>query len=152
MHIRPTPLGFTFWQGQPDSSGLGTPAQGNVPDFTEQPGPAPTQVLTQAAENGVVVHVWKKFPILSPGQHQEIGVIVLQGDIPIADLHADLILTLPDGESSRYDMEPTGSDGQSHYVLEPMEIPEGKPVQYQVCVYYQPGEATCVQDSYLVWQ
>jgi len=157
LRVRPTPLGFTFWQGQPQGLRQGeplaaSPAQDDNPDFTEQPAPAPTQVLTQPAGDGIVVHVWKRFPILSPGQRQEIGVIVLQGDIPIEGLHADLILTLPDSESFRYDMEPTGSDGQSLYTLEPADTPVGKPVQYQVCVYYRPGEATCVQDSYLVWQ
>jgi hypothetical protein len=157
LRVRPTPLGFTFWQSQPKDFRAGeppavSPAQEDAPSFIEQDAPAPTQELTQPAGDGIVVHVWKRFPILSPGQRQEIGVIVLQGDIPIESLHADLILTLPDGESFRYDMEPTGSDGQSLYTLEPADTPSGKPVQYQVCVYYRPGEATCVQDSYLVWQ
>ena len=157
LSVRPTPLGFTFWQSQPQElrqaePPAASPLQDDTPAFTEPPAPAPTQVLTQPAGDGIVVHVWKRFPILSPGQSQEIGVIVLQGDIPIEGLHADLILTLPDAESYRYDMEPTGGDGQSLYILEPADTPAGKPVQYQVCVYYRPGEATCVQDSYLVWQ
>jgi hypothetical protein len=49
-------------------------------------------------------------------------------------------------------MNPTGSDGQSIYTLEPIDTPLGKTVKYQVCVYYQPGESTCVEDSFLVWQ
>jgi hypothetical protein len=157
LRFRPTPLGFTYWQGLSQYIGQGgLPAvslsQDNGPANTSQPAPVPTQVLTQPVEDGVVVNVWKKFPILAPGQRQEIGVFVLRGNLPLPDLHADLILTLPGGETYRYDMEPTGSDGQSQYLLEPMEAPLGKPVQYQVCVYYRPGEATCVQDSYLIWQ
>lgn len=157
LRTRPTPLGFTFWQSQPQGSGQGglpvvSPAPDDGPVYTDQPAPAPTQVLDQPAGDGMVIHVWKRYPILSPGQRQEIGVIVLQGDVPIEGLHADLILTLPGGESFRYDMEATGSDGQSLYTLDPADTPVGKPVEYQVCVYYRPGEATCVQDSYLVWQ
>jgi hypothetical protein len=157
LRIRLTPLGFTFWQAQPQSFG-----QGGVPATSmdqedglagiDQPTLVPTQTLTQPAADGVVVHVWKKFPVLSPGQRQEINVIVLKGDVPVRDLHSDLILTLPAGESFRYDMAPTGSDGQSQYTLEPIDTPVGKAVEYQVCVYSQPGDATCVEDSFLVWQ
>jgi len=51
----------------------------------DQPTLVPPQTLTQPAEDGVVVHVWKKFPVLSPGQRQEINVIVLKGDVPVRD-------------------------------------------------------------------
>lgn len=157
LHIRLTPLGFTLWQAQSQSLGQGgipaasTEQENRLADI-DQPTSTPTQVLTQPADGGVVVHVWKKYPVLSPGQYQEINVIVLKGDVPLPDLHSDLILTLPAGESFRYDMEPTGSDGQSEYTLEPLDIPAGKAVEFQVCVYYQPGDATCVEDSFLVWQ
>lgn len=142
LRIRLTPLGYTFWQAQSQSLDQGI----------DQPTLTPKQALTQLAEGGVVILVWEKFPVIPPGKRQEINVVVLKGDKPIPDQHSDLILTLPAGESLRYDMDPTGSDGKSIYILEPIDTPLGKTVKYQVCVYYQPGEATCVEDSFLVWQ
>jgi hypothetical protein len=157
LRIRLTPLGFTYWQAQSQSLGQGGMPAKNTDQKKnlvggQLPTVDPTQVLTQPVVDGVVVYVWKKFPVLSPEQRQEISVIVLKGDIPISDLHSDLILILPGGESFRYDMDLTGSDGLSQYILEPIETPKGKPVDYQVCVYYLPGEATCVEDDFLVWK
>ena len=157
LRIRPTYLGFTYWRGLSSSGGQGSApvtdaSQGNLPTYTDPPTLAPTQELTQPAGDGVIVHVWKKFPVLAPGQRQEIGVIVLRHDLPVPDLHTDLLLNLSDGEAVRFDMQPTSSDGQSQYLLEPLDTPTGTLVRYQVCVYYQPGVATCVEDSFIVWQ
>lgn len=157
LRIRPTYLGFTYWQGLSSSGGqgeapVGDTSQGDLPSYADPPTLAPTQELTQPAGDGVIVHVWKRFPVLAPGQRQEIGVIVLRQDLPVPDLHTDLILSLSDAETVRFDMQPTGSDGQSQYLLEPLDKPLGTLVRYQVCVYYQPGEATCVLDSFIIWQ
>jgi hypothetical protein len=37
-------------------------------------------------------------------------------------------------------------------LLDPIQAVPGKPVQYEVCVYYRAGDATCVQDSFLIWE
>jgi hypothetical protein len=102
--------------------------------------------------DGVLLHVWKKYPVLKPDQSQEIGAIVLDGSLPVPDVAVELFLNLPDGEQVRIQMPPTGSDGQSFYQLEPLDSPPGSPVKYQICVYYLAGVPTCVEDSFLIWE
>ena len=155
LRIRPAPLGFEFWQeivsgkgGVPETDQPGEAE----PLYTGQPTPISTQMVSQPISEGVIVSVWKKYPVIEPGQRQEISVIVLRENLPLAGVHMALILTLPDGTSVRFEMEPSGSDGQSYYLLEAMDTPLGESIVYQVCVYYRPGEVACVQDSFLIWK
>ncbi len=157
MRIRPTPLGYKFWQDVvgPAEEGMAIKSgqhEGTEPLDSIQPTPIPTQVISQPASEGIIVNVWKKYPVIAPGQRQEIGVVVFRDNLPLAGAHMALILTLDNGESVRFEMEPSGSDGQSYYLMEAMDAPLGEPIVYQVCVYYRPGEAACVQDSFLIWQ
>ena len=157
LRIRPTPLGYKFWQDVvgPAEEGMAIKSgqhEGTEPLDSIQPTPIPTQVISQPASEGIIVNVWKKYPVIAPGQRQEIGVVVFRDNLPLAGAHMALILTLDNGESVRFEMEPSGSDGQSYYLMEAMDAPLGEPIVYQVCVYYRPGEAACVQDSFLIWQ
>ena len=157
LKIRPSPLGFEFWEAHNGSLGQGgdtipTSKPGPESDPTNQPYPAPTETLSQLSSGGVMLNVWKKFPVLSAHQSQEIGVIVLQDGLPVPDLHADLTLTLPDGEKVKIIMPPTGSDGQSYCQLSPIDAMTGHPIDYQVCVYVQAGQPTCAEDSFLIWK
>ena len=155
MQIRPTPLGFLCWQ-----AGCTPQPQANSPEpqpqmgatSTPLPYPLDTQSISQPVEDGVVLHVWKKFPVLAPDEHQEIGAIVLQNGVPLPGLSAELTVMLPGGENMKINLQPTGDDGQSFYRLDLIQVPPGSPVDFQVCVYLQAGEATCVQDSFLFWK
>jgi len=109
-------------------------------------------VPPQPVTGGVILNLWKKYPVLSVQQSQEIGVIVLQDNLPVQDLHAELTLLLPDGEKVKIIMPPTGSDGQSYCQLSPIDAPAGNPIIYQVCVYVQAGQPTCKEDSFLIWK
>jgi hypothetical protein len=150
LHVRPSPLGFELWQANNGSIGQQSesiPAVESESNPTEQPSPTPTP-----ASGGVIVKVWKKFPVLSADQSQEIGVIVLQDGLPVPDLHADLTLILPDGEKVKIIMPPTGSDGQSYCQLSPLNALAGYPINYRVCVYVQAGQPTCADDNFLIWK
>jgi hypothetical protein len=66
-------------------------------------------------------------------------------------VQVELILSLPEADV-RISMPPTGEDGQSFYLLDPIEATSGSPIDFQVCVYLQAGQATCAQDSFLIYQ
>jgi hypothetical protein len=157
MRIRPTPLGFLCWQAScTPPAQTSPPASESLPGAgstsTPLPYPLDTQSISQPAEGGVILHIWKKFPVLAPDQRQEIGAIVLQNGVPLPGLSAELNVTLPEGENLKINLPPTGADGQSFHQLDLIQAEPGSPIDFQVCVYLQAGQATCVQDSFLFWK
>jgi hypothetical protein len=156
MRIRPTALGFLYWQAQNGAPGQELPLEAPpIPPAnatnTPQSYPLATESVVEPAGDGVILHVWKKYPVLAAGQQQEIGAIVLQNGVPISGVQVELILSLPEADV-RISMPPTGEDGQSFYLLDPIEATSGSPIDFQVCVYLQAGQATCAQDSFLIYQ
>jgi hypothetical protein len=98
------------------------------------------------------VKVWERYPLLAPGQVQEIGVAVFQGTEPQKNMNFYITLLLPDG-SQRVDfLPPTGGDGQTHIVLEAVELPKGTMVPYQICVAAVSEGITCLNESFLIWE
>ena len=156
MRIRATPLGFLCWQASctPQAQALPPAPIPSEVEATSTPLPYPldTQSISQPVEGGVILHVWKKFPILAPDQRQEIGAIVLQNGVPLPGLSAELTVMMPESENLKINLQPTGEDGQSFYQMDLIQAPPGSPINFQVCVYLQAGEATCVQDSFLFWK
>jgi len=157
LRICPAPLGFEYWKDQHGSQGQNSePVTGQTPviespDLTP-PTPVSPETLSREVGDGIILHVWKKYPVIQPDQRQEIGAIVLEGSLPVPDLAVELFLNLPDGEQVRIQMPPTGSDGQSFYQLEPLDSPPGSPVVFKICVYYQAGVPTCVEDRFVIWE
>jgi hypothetical protein len=141
LRIRPSPLGYSLWQKQ---SWEGVPQAGSPLSQASPPFSA-----TQAA---VVVQTWKRFPILGPGQQQEIGIIVLDNNQPVEGVRIDLILPMPDGSRRSLSLPPTGSDGQSTFTLEAPDVPAGTVLSYTLCAYYPRGQTTCVDDGFLTWR
>jgi hypothetical protein len=111
--------------------------------------PAPTAMTTLPTWT---LQVWETFPTVSTVQSQEIGVSVLSNDLPQANIEPDLLLMLPNGEQRTYFMYPTGQDGVTYLVLDPIEAPSGTLIPYQVCILNSRGENFCVRDSFLIWE
>jgi hypothetical protein len=157
LRICPAPLGYEYWQvhqaGQRENSEPSTVQTPTTeePDQISSPTTSP-EILSTEVGDGILLHVWKKYPVLKPDQRQEIGAIVLNGSLPVPDLAVELYLNLPDGQQVRIQMPPTGSDGQSFYQLESLDSPPGSPIKYKICVYMQAGDPTCVEDSFLIWE
>jgi hypothetical protein len=179
--VRPAPLGYTYRRlpiqpvNRPSDSftvPLEEPAPVEAlpqvepqaelqaqPNVEAQPTVEESQPVAQPAVESappvqggpVIVQVWEIFPMVSPGQSQEIGVSVFQNGQPVANVEPDLILTFSDGSQKTYYMYPTGSDGQSRLMIEPVVVEPGTLVPYQVCIYNLGGETVCVSDSFLVW-
>jgi hypothetical protein len=116
------------------------------------PEPAPPQDLLSMAQTGEMsVQVWESLPMVGPNQSQEIGVSVFVDGAPAAELEPDLVVTLPDGDRPYY-LYPTGADGQSRQVLEPINAPNGTLIPYEVCIFTKTRDRFCVRDSFLIWQ
>ena len=111
----------------------------------------PADVPAAAPDGPVTVQVWEGLPMVSPSQSQEIGVSVFQGGQPVANVEPDLTVSLPDGTQQTYYMLPTGPDGQSRQIIEPVAAENGTLVPYEVCIYDLGGAPLCVRDTFLIW-
>lgn len=154
--IHPAPLGYTY-QDQEVQAVL--PAASQVELLPTQPDPQPaapsdaTQPVSEStanAQNEILLQVWERYPMVAPGQRQEIEIRILQGNLPVSQVEPDLIVELPDGLKKNYYMPPTGQDGQSLFQLEAINALNGTLISYQVCIYYPLGETNCVSDGFLV--
>jgi len=99
----------------------------------------------------VTALVWEGFSMVSPSQSQEIGVSVFQGGQPVANVEPDLTVFFPDGTEKTYYMYPTGANGQSSLLIDPVPGGNGTLVPYKVCIYDLGGETICIQDTFLIW-
>jgi len=161
FRVRPTPLGYQYRQFPilPVNSGEGplveTQPQADRPIPTVETAPQ-TQEENNPTEDSrfnpqVSIQVWENYPMVAPEQPQEIGVSVLENNLPMRMVEPDLIVTMPDGREKTYYMPPTGEDGQATIVLEPITAPSGTLIPYEVCIFIPGGQKFCVKDSFLIW-
>jgi hypothetical protein len=108
--------------------------------------------LTNVLSADVTVQIWEGYPIVSPDQEQEIGVVVFGGGVPMANVLPQLDLALPDGSSQAYTLPPTDSNGESRLNIPAMGAENGTLIPYKVCVSTPSGQRFCVMDSYLIWK
>ncbi len=106
---------------------------------------------TAQRSGDVVAQIWEGYTMVSTTQSQEIGVSVLQGGQPVANVEPDLTVTLPGNDHRTYYMYPTGIDGQSRLSIDPVAAESGTLIPYQVCIYDLVEEAVCVSDTFLIW-
>lgn len=111
------------------------------------------QVDVSATQNGegMGVRVWESYPMVTPDQSQEIGVSVVENDIPLRMIEPELTVWLPDGGQKNYYMYPTGDDGHTYMQLDPIDAPSGTLIPYQVCINHLGKARFCVKDSFLIW-
>ncbi|MGW8250408.1 MAG: hypothetical protein ACWGO1_07175, partial [Anaerolineales bacterium] len=124
-------------------------SQGSITSY--MPASPPQGQVTQPDSPQISIQVWESFQMLPPGGNQEIGVSVYENDLSLAGIEPDIYVTLPDGSSRTYYMYPTGEDGQSRLVLEPIDAPHGTLIPYEVCVFMVGGQKLCVKESFLIW-
>jgi hypothetical protein len=161
--VRPAQLGFTYRMLaisplRSEREEQATQAQQSTPDSLAVEGmPVPSPEATvanfsksQARE--LTMRVWESYAMLAQGQNQEIGVSLLENDSPMQNIEPILVLTFPDGQEKTYYMFPTGEDGVSRMLLDPIEMPNGTLILYQVCMLDFTYEKYCVKDSFLIWQ
>lgn len=89
--------------------------------------------------------------MLPPNQAQEIGVALFEGIQPLSNVGFTLTVTLPDGSSSTHVMLPTGTNGQTSTTLDPIDVPIGTIIPYQVCITSLLDRPVCVGESFIIW-
>ena len=120
-----------------------------------QPPPAPQATVASFARSQareLTMRVWESYAMLAPSQNQEIGVSLLENNRPMQNIEPYLHLTFPDGQEKEYYMFPTGEDGVSKMLLDPIDLPNGSSISYQVCILDLSYEKYCVKNSFLMWQ
>ncbi|RPI35050.1 MAG: hypothetical protein EHM70_00910 [Chloroflexota bacterium] len=132
MRIRPAPLGQHYRD-------LFYKAHQNT-NFIE------TQSL-----GAISLQVWERYPLISSEQNQEIGASIFEGSSPLKSIEPILYLTMPDGDQKASYFPPTGDDGQTFVILEPIPAKNGTLIPYQVCISSLTNEIFCVRDSFLIW-
>ena len=100
----------------------------------------------------LTVQIWEAYPMVSPEQVQEIIVTVFSNNTPITGLEPELELYLPDGGLEKYVLPPSDSNGESHWMVEPLQAENGTLVPYKVCVATPSSQRFCIRDSYLIWK
>jgi hypothetical protein len=161
FRVRPTPMGYQYRQFPILPVSLGEDSLAEVQPEEDTPVPTVEAVPQASIENSptvnsqfdpqVSVQVWENYPLVTPDQAQEIGVSVLENNLPMRMVEPDLILTLPNGQEKTYYMPPTAHDGQTMMVLEPITAPSGTLIPYEVCIFIPGGQKFCVKDSFLIW-
>ncbi len=156
--VYPNPLGQPT---QPQDSSAAAPgsspeqssAQAASQQAVDQYGPTPTvEIYTDPQSAGLIsIQVWESFPNVASDQNQEIVVSVYTNNIPQSGVEPDIVVTLPDGTTRTYYMYPTGEDGQTRLVLEPITAQSGTLIPYEVCIFFPGGQKLCVKDSFLIW-
>jgi hypothetical protein len=101
----------------------------------------------------LLVHAGKPRVSAAEAQIFEMTLLRASDQQPIADVEAELTLTLPDGRQERYSMPPTGSDGRAALSVDPLRpAPDnGSVIAYRVCLNIPASEPICSADSYLIW-
>jgi hypothetical protein len=125
------------------------------PTPPNQPPPAPEATVasfSNSQSRELSMRVWESYSLLAPNQNQEIGVSLLENNTPMPNVEPYLLLTFPEGQERTYYMFPTGEDGVTKMLLDPIDLPNGTRIDYQVCIIDLTYEKYCVKDSFMVWQ
>jgi hypothetical protein len=109
-------------------------------------------VYDPEASLDITIQIWEGFPMVSPDQAQEIGVVIYGNGRPVTGLEPVLDISLPEGVHETYVLPPTDEKGESQIILEPLDEDIGTLIPYKVCVETQNAQMFCVMDSYLIWE
>lgn len=112
--------------------------------------PEPAAVQGQPRSD-LQVSVWERFPYVSPGHEQEVGISVMRNNLPLAGVQPTLVLTLLDGNEMAVPMPVTDDGGHSSLRLAPIQGPSGSLVQYEICLPLPVEQETCKEDSFVLW-
>ena len=97
------------------------------------------------------ISVWERYPYISSGQEQEVGVSVVQNNLPVAGIQPTLVLTLLDGSEMAVPLPATDTDGHSSLRLAPIQGPSGSLIQYMICLPIPLEQESCKEDSFVLW-
>lgn len=136
--IRPEALGYQYL------SSVYVPQNGYL--LQEPVSPSEISPLSQ-----LHLTIWQEADIVPQGEFQTIGAGVYDGQQPMIGAEMVVTLTLPDGSQRSYPMPPTGENGQSQVVVEPIAAEKGTLIPYQVCIVNLPESQFCASHEYIIW-
>lgn len=114
-----------------------------------------SQELFTFSPDTVLLQVGEQFRQLAPDAEQKIEILVLRksDSQPLANLEADLDLTLPDGSHYTAAFTPTQSDGKSSLTLPAAKgYLNGSILVYTVCLKAATTNPVCATGSYILWK
>lgn len=119
------------------------------------------QLQSQSAEqlftispDTVSLTVSEQFKRLSPDTPQKIDLTAVRktDQQPLANIEADLDITLPDNTHYTAVFPATTSDGKSSLIVPAMtSVPNGSILTYRVCLKAATTQPVCNSGSYLIW-
>jgi len=94
-------------------------------------------------------------PRVTASDEQQFEMVLLRASDqqPIADVEADLTLTLPDGKQEQFLLPPSDDSGRASLTvpaLKPMPG-NGSVIAFKVCLNVPSSQPICASDSYLIW-
>jgi hypothetical protein len=105
----------------------------------------------ESPQNEISMRVWEAHPLLAQGQSQVIGTKISASNTPLKNFEPVLTLFVPGVGEIPYKFPPTNEDGITNVKINPLDIPNGTRVEYQVCVMNM-DERFCSVDDFLLWE
>ncbi len=93
-------------------------------------------------------------PQLPADEEQKIDILVLRSrdQLPMENIEAYLLLTMPDGTVEKYNFQPTNAEGASQFTIPPHpEFSNGYLIPFKVCLNVPSDEPICQEDNYMIW-
>ena len=92
------------------------------------------------------------YSVVAPNASQIISVHVSENGRPVGGAIPMMTMTIPGVGQRFYTLEGTRpSDGFSMVNLDPIDVPHGTRIDYQVCVTDNSGQQACAEDFFLIW-
>lgn len=94
-------------------------------------------------------------PRVTASDEQQFEMVLLRASDqqPIADVEADLTLTLPDGKQEQFLLPPSDDSGRASLTVPALKpVPgNGSVIAFKVCLNVPSSQPICASDSYLIW-
>ena len=111
----------------------------------------PTATAAGPVSPGTILDVWELSPQIPSHETQEVGACIHEGEQPLTNLKAELMVNTPEEGILVYKAAPTDQGGCSFFRMEPIQAKNGETIPYQVCFTTNSGEKLCQRDSFLIW-
>lgn len=143
LRIHPSPLGYNYAQVLQQEDSI----YPQTPDLVTK---TPEANLVMDPSTQVTIQVWEMHPWVSSQTHQEIELRVSINGKPIQGVKPYINIVLPNRKTVRQEMPFTNSEGRSSIRLNPIKVPSGTLIPYQVCVPFSDEASFCSKGDFLI--
>ena len=132
LRIRPAPLGYPY----------------RDVNYKVQP---PGDVIQISLDKAITMQVYVRYELILSSQMQEVSASIFMGEKPYSRVEPILVVSYPDGSQKAYYFPPTGKDGKTTKILDPIPAQNGTLVPYKVCLSTPSKDLFCVKESFVIW-